>query len=170
MSTRPWAGVPRRKRARASSRAIQPPMEEPTMSWGPVGGGQHRLGLLEPAADGAIVKTAAGGAVAGIIEAGDGKTLGGAQRIEPQGLAALHVGAETAEPEQARRSAGALLDRDVAGRRAGADGKAEAAGWRDRGGRHGQDFPIEWREPLSWRRGSWRIDGSKGQKFWRFAC
>ena len=114
ISTSP-ASRPEPANRSASSSAIQPPMDEPTTICGPsVEPAEHRLRLLQPARDGAVREAPARAAVAGIVEAGAGEPAPGGISVDGARLAALHVGAEAAQPEQpraARRRGGARRSR-----------------------------------------------------------
>ncbi len=66
---------------------------------------EHRGAVLKPAADGAVGEFAAGFAVAGIVEPDAGAAVLAGPVVERDGLGALHVGLEAAEPEQPRRRA-----------------------------------------------------------------
>jgi carboxylate-amine ligase len=64
-------------------------------------GGEHRVGFLQPARDGAVLELSLGAAVTGIVEADAGVAGGFRPAIERLRLAAGHVGAKAAEPEEA---------------------------------------------------------------------
>jgi hypothetical protein len=82
-------------------------------------GAEDRDALLQPAADAAVGERPAGFAVTGIVEADHGAPVARGPSIKRLRLRALHVGLETAQPEQTRRSSRADPDRDRPGRRAG---------------------------------------------------
>ena len=67
---------------------------------------QHHAGVAGPAADRTGLETAAGLAMAGIVETAKGLTAGGGPGGEGFGLAACHVGFEAAEKDDARAAAG----------------------------------------------------------------
>ena len=77
-------------------------------------GVEHREAVGEPAADRAVRERAAGFAVPRIIETHDGAAFFLRPGVERRGLGALHVGFVAAEPDQPRRRAVALADREGA--------------------------------------------------------
>src|SRR5690606_27825630 len=64
------------------------------------GESKDRLGLFEPAADGAIFKSAARSAVTGIIEAGNPKSVFGAKLVDSARFGPRHNRSETIEPKK----------------------------------------------------------------------
>ncbi len=93
--------------SRASNSAIQPPIDEPTTTWGPV---QNWLNTATHSSSQRpmvpSMKRTTGLAMAGIVEPNAGAAMLGRPGVKRDGLGALHVGMEAAQPQQAGRATG----------------------------------------------------------------